>query len=164
MDSLLNGVRVGLGLDQHALVQGREFVLGGVKIPFELGPLGHSDADVLLHAVMDATLGALGEPDIGMLFPAHDPTLSGVCSITLLERVGQLAAQHRARILSLDAVVVLEKPAVAPYLESMRRNIAVALNLPLGRVGLKAKHPEGIGAIGRGEGVMAQAVVLLWCP
>lgn len=164
MDGLLGGLRTGLGLDQHALVQGRELVLGGVRVPFDRGPLGHSDGDALLHALMDAVLGALGEPDIGTLFPAHDPSLRGVCSLTLLERVGVLVAQHRARILSLDAVLVLERPAVAPYLDSMRHNIASALDISSGRVGLKAKHPEGVGAIGRGEGVMAQAVALVWCP
>jgi 2-C-methyl-D-erythritol 2,4-cyclodiphosphate synthase len=164
VDNLVEGLSIGLGFDQHSLTPNRTLILGGVPIPYDKGLLGHSDGDVLLHALMDALLGALGEPDIGTLFPSDNPEFKGVSSINLLERVARVLENRQARILNLDMVMIAQNPKLAPYKKAMEDTIAAVLAIPVGRFGLKVKHPEGIGAIGRGEGMMAQAVALLWRP
>ncbi len=155
------GPRVGCGLDVHPLVAGRRLVLGGVEIPSVRGLKGHSDADVLSHAICDALLGALGLPDMGVRFPDTDEGLRGRSSLSFLEEV---AAEARARgyeIVNLDAVVLAEAPRLQPHVEAMRNALARALRCPPSALGIKAKRCEGIGAVGRREGMMAQAVVLL---
>ncbi|MBN2338321.1 MAG: 2-C-methyl-D-erythritol 4-phosphate cytidylyltransferase [Acidobacteria bacterium] len=154
-------VRVGQGIDYHRLTAGRRLVLGGVEIPFERGLEGHSDADVLLHAVCDALLGAAGMGDIGRLFPDSDPAWRGRASLFFLEEVGRLLAAEGWRALNVDATLVLERPKIAPHALAMRRNIAAALGLDEGAVGVKATTSEGMNAEGRGEGVSAQAVALI---
>lgn len=164
MDELVRGLGIGLGFDQHSLTPDKKLVLGGVPIPYDQGLLGHSDGDVLLHALMDALLGALGEPDIGTLFPSDNPEFKGVSSLDLLKRVSVVLQNRRAKIINVDMVLIVQSPKLAPYTKAMEDTIARVLALPGGKVGLKVKHPEGIGAIGRGEGMMAQAVALLWRP
>jgi 2-C-methyl-D-erythritol 2,4-cyclodiphosphate synthase len=152
---------VGCGLDVHPLRPGRTLVLGGVIVPHDRGLAGHSDADVLSHAICDAVLGALGLPDMGTRFPDTDPDHRGRSSLLFLREVGREVRMRRRRILNVDAAILAEAPRLAPHLEAMRSRIADALGCPAETVGLKAKRFEGIGAVGRGEGMMAQAVVLL---
>ena len=154
-------LRIGLGYDVHALVEGRPLILGGVNIPFHRGLLGHSDADVLAHALADAILGALRAGDIGKLFPDTDPAYAGADSLDLLARVGDLAREQGWQVVDADCVLVLEQPKVAPYREAMRGKLAAALGLAVGCVGVKATTTEQLGFEGRGEGIAAQAVVLL---
>lgn len=154
-------MRIGLGYDAHRLVEGRPLVLGGVSVPFDRGLLGHSDADVLVHAVMDAILGAMRAGDIGAHFPDTDPRYAGCSSIGLLEQVARLVASSGWRVIDLDAVLVMERPKVSPYRDEMRANIAAALGVDIDCVGLKATTTEGLDAAGRGEGIAAQAVALL---
>jgi len=153
--------RIGLGYDVHAFAHGRALVLGGVQVPYERGLAGHSDADVLVHALADAVLGALREGDIGSHFPDTDPAYAGADSLHLLARVGELAAEKGFRIADADCVLVLERPRVSEYREAMRANLAAALGIDVERVGVKATTTEGLGFEGRGEGVGAMAVVLL---
>lgn len=157
----MNELRVGLGYDVHAFAPGRALVLGGVEIPYPLGLAGHSDADVLVHAVMDAIVGALREGDIGRLFPDSDPAYAGISSLSLLERVGELMAERGFRLVDADAVLVTEQPRISPYRDEMRQRIATALGVDVERIGIKATTTEGLGFEGRGEGIAAQAVVLL---
>lgn len=157
----MSGLRIGLGYDVHAFAESRELVLGGVRIPHERGLLGHSDADVLVHAIMDAILGAMREGDIGQHFPDSDPAYAGISSIELLDRVGSLVRARGYAVLDVDAVLVLEVPKIAPHREAMRGNIARALGLDVSSVGVKATTTEGLGFAGRREGVAAQAVALL---
>lgn len=157
----MSELRIGIGYDVHAFADGRALVLGGVEIPHDRGLLGHSDADVLVHALMDAILGALREGDIGKLFPDTDPAYAGISSIDLLSRVAALVAERGFRLVDADAVLVLEKPRIAPYRDEMRDRIASALGVEVSRVGVKATTTEGLGFEGRSEGVGAQAVVLL---
>jgi 2-C-methyl-D-erythritol 2,4-cyclodiphosphate synthase len=157
----MNTTRIGLGYDVHRFVEGRPLVLGGVKIPFERGLLGHSDADVLVHAVMDAVLGAMRAGDIGLHFPDTDPEYEGCSSVELLERVGSLMRAEGWRLLDVDTVLVLEEPRISPFRDAMRESIARALGVDVGSIGVKATTSEGLGFTGRGEGVAAQAVVLL---
>ncbi|MGB4442601.1 MAG: 2-C-methyl-D-erythritol 2,4-cyclodiphosphate synthase [Coriobacteriia bacterium] len=157
----MSDLRVGIGYDVHAFADGRALVLGGVEIPHDRGLLGHSDADVLVHALMDAILGALREGDIGRLFPDTDPAYAGVSSIDLLSRVAALAEERGWRLADADTVLVLEQPRVAPYRDEMRDRIAAALGVDASRIGVKATTTEGLGFEGRAEGVGAQAVVLL---
>jgi 2-C-methyl-D-erythritol 2,4-cyclodiphosphate synthase len=145
----------------HRLVGGRPLILGGVNIPFERGLLGHSDADVLVHAVMDAILGAMRAGDIGAHFPDTDPRYAGCSSIGLLEEVAALMRTSGWRLVDLDAVLVLERPKISPYRDEMRSAMAAALGVEVDRVGLKATTTEGLDAAGRGEGVSAHAVALL---
>ncbi|HEY7461058.1 MAG TPA: 2-C-methyl-D-erythritol 4-phosphate cytidylyltransferase [Gemmatimonadota bacterium] len=152
--------RTGIGYDVHRLERGRPCVLGGVRIESDRGPAGHSDGDVLVHAVMDAVLGAAGEPDIGHRFPAGDPRWAGADSIGLLERVREAVAPH-FEVLFVDCCIVAEAPRVAPHVPAMRARIAAALGIPAARVNVKATTAEGLGAIGRGEGICAQAVATL---
>ena len=153
--------RIGLGYDVHAFAEGRRLVIGGVDIPFDKGLDGHSDADVLVHAVMDALVGALRAGDIGKLFPDTDPAYKGADSIKLLEQVGELVRREGWRIVDIDPVLMIQEPKMAPHREQMRANIAAALQIPVENVGVKATTTEWLGYEGRGEGVTAQAVALL---
>lgn len=153
--------RIGLGYDVHAFAEGRKLVLGGVDVPYEKGLLGHSDADVLVHAIMDAIVGAMRAGDIGKLFPDTDPAYEGADSIKLLAQVGRLAREQGYSIDDIDSVVMLQEPKMSPYREQMRENIAGALQIPIESVGVKATTTEHLGYEGRGEGVSAQAVALL---
>ena len=153
--------RIGLGYDVHAFASGRKLILGGVEVPFEKGLDGHSDADVLVHAIMDAILSAMRAGDIGKLFPDTDPAYKDADSIRLLEAVGNLARERGFNIVDIDSVIILQKPKVSPYREQMRDNIAKALQLDVDNVGVKATTTEHLGYEGRGEGASAQAVCLL---
>ncbi|MDR1016891.1 MAG: 2-C-methyl-D-erythritol 2,4-cyclodiphosphate synthase [Coriobacteriales bacterium] len=153
-------MHIGFGYDVHALGRGRELVLGGVRIPYPYGLIGHSDADVLSHAVMDAILGAARKGDIGELFPDDDPRYAGADSIELLRSVRALVPGD----LDLDCVVVCQQPKLAPYRKAMRERLAEALGMPLQAVGIKATTSEKLGFTGRGEGIAAYAVCLLKNP
>ena len=154
-------MRIGHGYDVHRLVEGRPLIVGGVEIPHELGLLGHSDADVLLHAVMDAIIGALGEGDIGKHFPDTDEEYRGISSMNLLVRVRSLMEKRSASIVNIDTTLIMQKPKVAPYIQRMRENIAFALGCNADQVNVKATTEEKLGFTGRCEGVSAHAVVLL---
>lgn len=154
-------MRVGIGYDVHRLKENRELILGGVKIPYEKGLLGHSDADVLLHAIMDALLGAAALGDIGKHFPDTDPKYEGISSITLLEHVGNFIAERLYVIGNIDATIIAQKPKMAPYIEQMRENVAKALRLTKDQVNIKATTEEGLGFTGSGEGISSQAIVSL---
>ncbi|MEW6600153.1 MAG: 2-C-methyl-D-erythritol 2,4-cyclodiphosphate synthase [Nitrospirota bacterium] len=153
-------MRIGSGYDSHRLVEGRKLIIGGVDIPFEKGLMGHSDADVLCHAVIDAVLGALGAGDIGTIFPDTDAKWKDASSITLLSKIVELVKQRGFEILWIDSTVIAEKPKLGPYMEMMKKNISVA-GIPSGAINIKAKTNEGMGFIGKGEGIAAQAVCLL---
>lgn len=152
---------MGLGFDLHRLVPGRELILGGVHIANPLGLEGHSDADVVVHALLDALLGAAGQRDIGWHFPPGDPSYEGISSLLLLERVREILADDCWRPVNADIVVIAEAPRLAPFVEGMRDNLAAGLGLARGRVMVKATTTEGLGCCGRGEGIAAQAVVLI---
>ena len=151
-------MRVGMGYDVHRLTAGRKLILGGVEIPYGKGLLGHSDADVLVHAVMDALLGAAALGDIGKHFPDTDPEYEGVSSIRLLEHVGRLLDEKGYVIENIDATVVAQRPKMRPYIEQMRENIATALRIETEQVNVKATTEEGLGFTGTGEGISSQAV------
>jgi 2-C-methyl-D-erythritol 2,4-cyclodiphosphate synthase len=153
--------RIGFGYDVHRLVRGRKLIIGGVDIPSEVGFDGHSDADVLLHAIADALLGAAALGDIGRHFPNTDPRFKGISSLILLQHVADLIAQHRYAPVNVDATVVLETPRLAAYVERMRQNIGNVLKISPDRVSIKATTSEGLGFVGTGQGGAAQAVVLL---
>ncbi|NLG87288.1 MAG: 2-C-methyl-D-erythritol 2,4-cyclodiphosphate synthase [Firmicutes bacterium] len=155
-------MRVGIGFDVHAFAAGRPLVIGGVEIPFELGLAGHSDADVLLHAVADAILGAAGERDIGCHFPDTDPALAGISSLRILQRVGEIVFTAGYSIGNIDSVVIAQRPKLSPYIEAMRATVAGALNITTDQVMIKATTTEKLGFTGRGEGIAAQAVCLLF--
>jgi 2-C-methyl-D-erythritol 2,4-cyclodiphosphate synthase len=157
-------LRIGQGVDVHRLVEGRDCIIGGVRIPYERGLLGHSDADVLAHAVADAVLGAMRAGDIGELFPDTDPAYEGADSLELLARVAGLARERGFEILDCDSVVEAQAPKLSPYRDQMRANLASALGVSPDQVGVKATTTEGLGYTGRGEGIRASAVVLLRCP
>ncbi len=154
-------LRIGIGYDVHAFAENRALVLGGVTIEYPRGLLGHSDADVLVHAVADAILGALRAGDIGKLFPDTDPAFSGADSLELLASVGELVRDSGWRVVDIDSVVICEHPKLSPHRELMRVNIARALEVPMESVGVKATTTEGLGFEGREEGIGAQAVALL---
>ncbi|MGE5509214.1 MAG: 2-C-methyl-D-erythritol 2,4-cyclodiphosphate synthase [Chitinophagales bacterium] len=154
-------MRVGMGYDVHRLVEGRDLVLGGVRVPYEQGLLGHSDADVLTHALIDALLGAAGLGDIGQQFPDTDPAYAGADSLGLLARVRAMVAEAGFRVHNVDVVVIAQRPKLAPHLSAMRERLAAVLGCEPGAVGLKATTTEGLGFAGRGEGIAAQAVCLL---
>lgn len=156
-------LRIGLGFDVHALVRERSLVLGGVTVPHEFGLAGHSDADVLVHALMDAILGAMRAGDIGMHFPDTDPRYEGVSSLELLAFVADLMRSGGYTLVDADCVLALETPKVSPFRDSMRENMARALGVTPDSIGLKATTTEGLGFEGRREGVSARAVVLLEC-
>jgi len=151
-------MRIGMGYDVHRLVEGRDLILGGVKVPYEKGLLGHSDADVLVHAIMDALLGAAALGDIGKHFPDTDPVYEGISSIKLLEQVGKLIEEKLYVIGNIDATIIAQRPKMVPYIEKMRQNIADALNIELNQINIKATTEEGLGFTGSGEGIAAQAV------
>lgn len=153
--------RVGIGWDLHRLTEGRPFILGGVRIPFEKGLLGHSDADVLAHAVTDALLGACGLPDIGECFPDTDPAYEGADSLVLLRRAAEMAKDKGYRPVNCDCVVVCQRPKLAPYKGEMARRLAEALGVGPEQVSVKAKTAEGLGAEGEGLAVSAQAVMFV---
>ncbi|MDO3378336.1 2-C-methyl-D-erythritol 2,4-cyclodiphosphate synthase [Geoalkalibacter halelectricus] len=157
----MNPFRIGQGYDVHRLTAERRLILGGVEIPYGLGLLGHSDADVLLHAICDAVLGALGEGDIGRHFPDTDPAYRGISSLKLLREVMALASARGYRIGNLDSTVVAQAPRLAPHIRAMVENIAAACAADIHRINIKATTTEGLGFEGRGEGISAQAVVLL---
>lgn len=157
----IGGSRTGIGYDVHRLVEGRELVLGGVRIPYPVGLLGHSDADVLLHAICDAVLGAAGLGDIGRHFPDKDPAYAGISSLKLLARVGEMVREKGLTVANVDAVVVAENPRIAPYSDQMRANVAAALGIDSSWVNIKGTTTEGLGFAGRSEGMAAYAVALL---
>ncbi len=150
--------RVGIGYDVHAFAEGRRLVLGGVEIPHAVGLQGHSDADVLSHAIADAVLGALGLPDIGHYFPPSDASIEGISSLKILERCAELAAEKGMRIENIDASLIAEAPKIRPHAEAMRAHIAAALRIAPEDVGIKATTNERLGFVGRGEGIAAMAV------
>lgn len=154
-------MRIGLGYDVHAFAEGRRLILGGVEIDHPVGLAGHSDADVLAHALMDALLGALREGDIGKLFPDTDPRYKDADSLTLLGEVAALVAERGFRLADADCVIVLQEPKISVYRQEMRENLARAMGVPVEKVGVKATTTEKLGFTGRGEGAAAQAVVLL---
>lgn len=157
-------MRIGTGYDVHRLVEHRKCIIGGVEIPYEKGLLGHSDADVLLHAVMDALLGAAALGDIGKHFPDTEEEYRGISSVELLKKVGKLLEEHTFLIENIDATIIAQAPKMRPYIDQMRENIAKALGLELMQVSVKATTEEGLGFTGRGEGIAAQAVCLLTTP
>lgn len=154
-------MRIGMGYDVHRLVEGRRLIMGGVEIPYEKGLLGHSDADVLLHAIMDALLGAAALGDIGRHFPDTDEAYKGASSMKLLEKVGELIEQEIYVISNIDATIIAQKPKMSPYIEKMRENIAGVLRIQKNQVNIKATTEEGLGFTGSGEGISAQAVACL---
>ncbi|MDY2628467.1 MAG: 2-C-methyl-D-erythritol 2,4-cyclodiphosphate synthase [Lachnospiraceae bacterium] len=154
-------MRIGMGYDVHRLVEGRDLILGGVTVPFEKGLLGHSDADVLIHAIMDALLGAAALGDIGQHFPDTDPQYKGISSILLLKHVGALLREHGFTIGNIDATIIAQRPKLAPFRPAMVKNIAEALEIQENQVCVKATTEEGLGFTGRQEGISAQAITLL---
>jgi len=153
--------RSGIGYDLHRLAAGRKLILGGIEVPFEKGPVGHSDGDALAHAICDALLGAAGLGDIGTHFPDTDPKWKDARSLRFLEHVRSLLAERRLRIMHLDAIVITERPKLGPHFTAMREALAQALGIETSRINLKAKTNEGVGAIGRGEAIAAQAIATL---
>ncbi len=157
-------MRIGMGYDVHRLVEGRDLILGGVTIPYEKGLLGHSDADVLLHAIMDALLGAAALGDIGKHFPDTDPAYKGISSIALLKKVGELLAEKGFLIENIDATIIAQAPKMRPYIDTMRENIAGALEMEVDQINVKATTEEGLGFTGSGQGISSQAVCMLTSP
>lgn len=151
-------MRFGIGYDVHRLVNDRALILGGVEIPFELGLAGHSDADVLVHALMDALLGAAGLGDIGKHFPDTDQRYKGISSLTLLERVYLILKENGLKVGNIDSVIVAQRPKLAPFIDQMRENISKILYIPRERVNVKATTTEGLGFAGTGEGIASYAV------
>jgi len=154
-------MRAGIGYDVHKLIEGRDLILGGVKIPFKMGLLGHSDADVLLHAICDALLGAAGEGDLGRHFPDNDPKYKGISSIKLLEEVKMLLKSKGYSLGNLDASIICQKPKLSPHIRRMVENIALALESEPDRINVKATTTEELGFAGRGEGIAAYCVVII---
>ena len=156
-----NLMKVGMGYDVHRLTENRNLILGGVKIPWEKGLLGHSDADVLIHAIMDALLGAAALGDIGQHFPDTDPAYKGISSIKLLVHVAELLRKQEYAVGNIDATVIAQKPKMAPHIPQMRKNMADALGISESKINIKATTEEGLGFTGRGEGIASQAICLL---
>ena len=154
-------MRVGMGYDVHKLTENRDLILGGVRIPWEKGLLGHSDADVLLHAVMDALLGAAALGDIGKHFPDTDPAYKGISSVKLLIHVAELLRENGYQVGNIDATIIAQKPKMAPHIPQMRKNMADALGIPESKINVKATTEEGLGFTGTGEGISSQAICLL---
>ena len=157
-------MRIGMGYDVHRLVEDRKLIMGGVEIPYEKGLLGHSDADVLLHAIMDALLGAAALGDIGKHFPDTDPAYKGISSLKLLQHVGELLEENKFLIENIDATIIAQAPKMRPYIDQMRQNIASALQIEAEQVSVKATTEEGLGFTGTGEGISAQAICMLTTP
>lgn len=154
-------MKVGIGFDAHRLVFNRKLVLGGVEIPFEKGLLGHSDADVLVHAICDALLGSIGKGDMGCYFPDTDPSLKDISSLNLLLEVGKMVREEGMEIVNIDSTIVAEKPKLMQYIPEMIKNLAEVLHIDKGQISIKAKTTEGLGFTGRAEGIAAYAVVLI---
>lgn len=154
-------MRIGQGYDVHKLVPDRKLILGGVEVPYEKGLLGHSDADVIVHAVMDALLGAAGLWDIGHAFPDDDPETEGISSLVLLERVRDMLARRGFQVVNVDGTIIAQRPKLSPHIPDMRNNMATVLGIEADRINLKATTEEGLGFTGSGEGIAAQAVALL---
>ncbi len=154
-------MRIGIGYDVHKLTDGRKLILGGVEVPFALGLSGHSDADVLIHAIMDALLGAAGLRDIGVQFPPDDSQYKDISSLVLLKKVRNLLSEKVIDIVNIDAVVIAEQPKLSPFIDDMRRNISRTLGIYLEQVMVKATTTDGLGFIGRGEGIAAYAVAMV---
>ena len=157
----MTNLRIGHGYDVHRLVEGRRLILGGVEIPWEKGLLGHSDADVLTHAVMDALAGAARLGDIGKLFPDTDPAYAGISSLKLLEEVGKKLTEKRFLVVNVDVVLLAQAPKVGPYRQQMAENLAAALGIDVEQMNVKATTEEGLGFTGDGSGMAAHAVVLI---
>jgi 2-C-methyl-D-erythritol 2,4-cyclodiphosphate synthase len=157
-------MRIGMGYDVHRLVEGRDLIMGGVKIPYELGLLGHSDADVLLHAIADALLGAAALGDIGKHFPDTDPAYKGISSLILLEHVGKLLEENMFYVENIDATIIAQAPKMRPHIDKMRENIASTLRISIDQVNVKATTEEGLGFTGEGKGISAQAICMLTSP
>ena len=151
-------MRIGMGYDVHKLVEDRKLIIGGVEIPFEKGLLGHSDADVLLHAIMDSLLGACALGDIGKHFPDTDPKYKGISSMKLLEETGMLILQKGYAINNIDATIIAQKPKMSPHIELMRKNIAAALNIDIDQINIKATTEEGLGFTGEMLGISSQSI------
>ncbi len=157
-------MRIGMGYDVHRLTEGRKLIMGGVEIPYEKGLLGHSDADVLLHAIMDALLGAAALGDIGKHFPDTDPAYKGISSLKLLGEVGRLLEENCFYVENIDATIIAQAPKMRPHIDTMRANIAIELGIMIEQVNVKATTEEGLGFTGSGEGISAQAICLLTSP
>lgn len=155
-------MRIGLGYDVHKLVDNRELIIGGVNIPYEKGLLGHSDADVLLHAICDSLLGAAALRDIGKHFPDTDERYKGISSLTLLKEVGILIKNKGYKIGNIDATIIAQKPKMLPYIETMRENIAKTLEIDIDQINVKATTEEGLGFTGSGEGIAANSIAMLF--
>lgn len=154
--------RVGNGYDVHRLVEGRKLIIGGVEIPFDKGLSGHSDADVLLHAIIDALLGACGLGDIGTMFPDNDPSYKDISSLVLLKRTAEAVEDANYIISNIDSIVVAQKPKLLPFVEAMKDNISSVLNIDTDKINIKATTTEGLGFVGTGEGIAAYAVVSVY--
>lgn len=154
-------MRIGLGYDVHRLVEKRDLIIGGVNIPYEKGLLGHSDADVLLHAISDSILGAAALGDIGTHFPDTDERYKGISSLTLLKEVGLLIKNKGYEIINIDATIIAQKPKMAPHIKSMRENISSALNIDIDQINIKATTEEGLGFTGESLGISSQSICLL---
>ncbi len=154
-------MRVGIGYDVHPLVEGRKLFLGGIEIPYSKGLLGHSDGDVLIHAICDAILGAISEGDIGVHFPDSDESIRGINSIKILSYVMELVKKKGVKVVNIDAVIAAEEPKIHPHRELIRKNIAKILNVDIDMVGIKGKTKEGLGFVGKKEGIEVYAVALL---
>ena len=154
-------MRIGQSKDIHKLVEGRDLIIGGVKIPYEKGLLGHSDADVLLHAIIESLIGAMGLKDIGTHFPDTDPRYKGISSLLLLDETYKMLKENGYEIVNIDSLINIEKPKMAPHIDQMRRNIAEHLHCDESRINVKATRGEGLGFVGRGEGAIAYAVCLI---
>lgn len=153
--------RSGIGYDLHRLAEGRKLIVGGIEVPFDKGPVGHSDGDVLAHAICDALLGAAGAGDIGTLFPDTDPRWKDISSLIFLEEIGKVLAGLKLRIGHIDAVIIAEKPKLGPHFPAMRKAMARALQIKPAQISLKAKTNEGVDAVGRGEAIAAHAIATL---
>lgn len=154
-------MRIGQSQDTHKLVEGRDLFIGGVKIPYEKGLLGHSDADVLLHAIIESIIGAMGLRDIGTHFSDKDPEYEGISSLKLLEATYEMMCKEGYKIVNVDSLIIIERPKMAPYIDEMRKNIAEALHTDIKNINVKATCSEKMGFIGRGEGAVAQAICLI---
>ena len=154
-------MRIGQSQDVHRLTEGRDLIIGGVKIPYEKGLLGHSDADVLLHAIIESIIGAMGLKDIGTHFFDKDPKYEGISSLKLLEYTYEMMCKEGYKIINVDSLIIIEKPKMAPYIDEMRKNIAFALHTDVRNINVKATCNEKMGFVGRGEGAIAQAVCLI---
>lgn len=154
-------MRVGISYDVHRLVEGRELIVGGVSIPYDKGLLGHSDADVLTHAIMDAILGAMAQGDIGKHFPDTDPAYKGASSLKLLEYVGKLLDKENYKIGNIDGTIIAQQPKMSPHIHQMRENIAQILQIDINQINIKATTEEGLGISGQGDGMASQAIALI---